>query len=500
MRRGSRSWLGTRGVLWILLAAVFLLQFAPATRASEAAANLARRLDRVLQSSVLKGAVVSVLVVREASGEVVFEREPDLQMIPASNQKILTALAVLDAFGPSHRFVTGIYADALPDKEGRVQRLFIRGGGDPAINSEDWWRLAVELRTAGLRRVEGDLILDDSALDGERWHPGLNGISSRAYHAPVGALNANYGSFTVMVGGGDRPGDPVRVAINPPIAYLKVSDHARTISAGKRRKLIVDRTGGPAHEVVTLRGTVPAGDEAKAYYRSVRDPLFYAGSVLRMQLAANGIDVAGELRRGLVPERAVELHQFEGRSLAEIVRLLMKYSNNAIAETLVKNLGALASGGVGSWESGVAELERRLGSLGLDTKRLEVVDGSGLSYENRVSSRILVEALRNARSSFQFGPELLASLPIASRDGTLEKRAEGAVGRVRAKTGLLNQVSALSGFALLPQNTGIRAGTQVAAPEAEQVVFSILINGYRGTDEAVMDVVDEFLATLTAPK
>ena len=115
---------------------------------------------------------------------------------------------------------------------------------------------------------------------------------------------------------------------------------------------------------------------------------------------------------------------------------------------------------------------------------LRVADGSGLSYENRISPRQLVAALRAAARSFRFGPEFLASLPIAARDGTLEERVEAAPGRLRAKTGLLTRVTGLSGLAEQEDGTVL--------------LFALLVNGYRGSAEAAMRAVDGFASSLTA--
>ena len=108
-----------------------------------------------------------------------------------------------------------------------------------------------------------------------------------------------------------------------------------------------------------------------------------------------------------------------------------------------------------------------------------------MSYDNRVSPRTLVRALRFAGSSFEFGPELVSALPIAAADGTLEERAKAATGEVRAKTGLLNGVTSLSGFARLGNG--------------ERAVFSLLVNGYSVPDDVAMDAVDRFAAELVRP-
>ena len=450
------------------------------------------RLEEILQSRELRDAKVSALVVRDRDGKVLYQSRADRKLIPASNVKILTAVAALDGFGPAHRFETRIWSDRPPDAEGRVGQLGVRGAGDPAINAEDWWRLAAELRATGLRQVTGDLVLDDSALDRERWNPTLKGISSRAYHGPVGALNVNYGAFAVTTRPGEKVGDPLRVEINPAIPYLRLANRGTTTAPGRRRTLVVDRIAGEGDEVVRVRGTMRQGDSPKTYYRSVLDPTKYAGSVFRMQLEANGIEVGGKLRLGRMPAEAYEILEFEGRSVAEIVDLFMKYSNNVIGETLVKGLGAAASAGTGSWENGVPEMRRRLVELGVKPEGFDLVDGSGLSYENRASPWAFVQALRIARNSFRFGPEFGASLPIAGRDGTLKKRTRASSDRVRGKTGLLNQTSALSGYAWSPVKGG-------GSDEHELLLFSILVNDYTVSDERAMGAIDRFVSVLTEP-
>ena len=421
-------------------------------------------------------------MVEHADGEVLYARSPDRAMVPASNLKILTAIATLHAFGPTHRFTTEILADRAPDPQGGVGTLYVRGGGDPALTSEDYWRLAGDLRRQGLRRVSGDLVLDDSVFDGERWHPTWGRVSARAYHAPVGALTANYGAYAVTVEPGAGAGESVSVRIDPPVTFLRLTNRARTGPAAARSSLLVDRASGSDFEQVIVSGVVPSGRGRKTYHRSVLDPARYAGAVLRLQLKANGIEVVGGTRVAYAPDDAVSLLAFRGEPVAEIVRLFLKYSNNAIGESLLKALSLRANGPPGSWHRGIEALRAELGAVGLPLAQLRVVDGSGLSYENRASPRLLVDALRLASESFEFGPEFLAALPIASADGTLEERAQDAAGAARAKTGLLTRVTGLSGLA--------------RRREGAVVAFSILVNGFRGSASDAMDAVDGFLAAL----
>ena len=421
-------------------------------------------------------------LVEGADGRVLFERDADRALVPASNAKIFTTLAAMAAFGPTHRFETRLLSESRPDAAGSIDSLVVQGGGDPAVNNEDWWQIAVALQRSGLRRVRGDLVLDDSLFDRERWHPSWGRTGSRAYHAPVGALTANYGAFSVSLRPAREAGAAVEVSLLPPVSHLIVVNQALTGPAGSQTRLRVDREARPRGEAVVVRGMLAADEPVVRFHRSVLDPARYAGSVLRWQLERQGIQVDGAVRVGEVADATEVLLKHAGRPLSEIVQLCMKYSNNQIAEALVKQLGAQVSGR-GGWRAGMTELRRVLIELGVPEKGFSLVDGSGLSVRDKATPRGIVEALRVGERSFSFGPEWVASMPLANLDGTLAERAVGAAGAVRAKTGTLDRVTALSGYVRL--STG------------EWGRFSILVNGYRGSDAAAIGAVDDFVAALT---
>lgn len=508
--RARRAALASLRILSALLAVLALLALpswaagssraegsSPAAGSPPAASPLALWLDRLLASEPLASASVGLLVERARGGEILYARGADELFIPASNQKILTALASLARFGPAHRFATRLWAPEPIDGDGVVREIVIEGGGDPVLASEDWWRLAADLRTAGLRGVRGDLRVEDELFEGPSWHPSWGNVSARAYHAPVGALTANLGAFAVSVWPRADAGSAARVAVDPPVDYLRLRNLARTASRRAQPNLSVDRVAGAAsegiaEEIVRVEGTVRKGDPGDWFPRSVLDPGLYAGSLLLHQLRANGIEVDGIVRRA---PRAGEVFSLilerPGRSVAEIVRVCLKQSSNAVAETLVKNLGAwdgLAADEEpqtrGEWAGGIRAMRRELEALGVGLAEARLVDGSGLSLQNRVSPRMLVRALRVARDSFAIGPEFVAALPIAHRDGTLERRLARVEGRIRAKTGLLSDagVTALSGY--------------VDRRDGETLIFSILVNGKAGDGEAGMEAVDRVAEVL----
>ena len=451
-------------------------------------ASLAERLDAVLARPALRGAALSVLVVDRRSGQLLYARAPDRVLIPASNLKVLTAVAALRWFGPTHRFTTSVLAPDGLGPEGSVGWLAVRGGGDPGLTSEQWWRLAADLRARGLRRVQGDLIVDESVFDAEHWRADWSPLTARAYHAPVAGLSANYGAFRVVVEPGPEPGAPLEVRVDPPLSYFQVVAEGATGGPDALRRVRVERASRPSGDRIRVTGTLPVGGEPVELYRSVSHPARYAGAVWRMQLEALGIAVEGEVRPGRIPAGATPLLSFEGRDLATLTRLFLKNSNNMMAEMLVKAMArapdeAADAGPPGTWSAGLQRMHQMLEQLGIASGALVLADGSGLSRDNRVTARQLVAALRVADASFDFGPELLAALPIAAADGTLERRADGAAGGVRAKTGLLSGVTGLSGF---------------AHSQGREMVFSALANAYAGDDRAAMDALDAFAAALVA--
>jgi D-alanyl-D-alanine carboxypeptidase/D-alanyl-D-alanine-endopeptidase (penicillin-binding protein 4) len=448
---------------------------AGAVAADTQSGELATRLSAALAHPGLRGAAVGALVVRADDGRVLFDQGGDRLLTPASNLKILTTLAALATFGPTYQFTTTIYADTPLSADGSVGSLAVRGGGDPALTSEEWWRLAADLYRKGLRRVRGDLILDDTYFDQQRWNPAWGGVSARAFHAPVGALAANYGSFAVEVQPA-RPGTPLQIGLDPPVAFFELVDHTKPGSGA----LGVERQDDGERDRIVVSGAPPSS--AVTIFRSVSDPARYAAAVFRMQLAAQGIAVDGKDRIGAVPATFREMLAFAGKPLADTIRLLMKYSNNNIGEMLVKDLGAAQSGAPGTWDNGVAAARQRLIALGLSPDGFQTVDGSGLSARNRVSPRTFVDALRIARASFAFGPEFESALPIVGRDGTLKSRAPGAMDAIRAKTGLLDGAAALSGYA------HTRAGTDL--------VFSLIVNDYQRGDPDAMAGIDGFALAL----
>ena len=442
-----------------------------------------RPLEALLRSPALRGARIGVAVSDLDTGKSLVSRQARRTMVPASNQKLLVAAGALLHWGPTHRFETRLLADAPLSEDGVLDGpLWVVGSGDPSLVSESLWKLAEELHLQGLREVRGGISVDGSYFDGRRTHADWEPLSHNPYHARVSAFAANYSSFRVEVSSGRRDGVPALVAVAPNVPYFRVRALAPTVNRQSPFQLELELLPDGSGEIVRLTGAVPLGAEPKTYWRSVELPQRYAASVLQAQLEAQGVRVRGPVRFGRAPTEAVELLAFRGESVGEIVRKLNKFSNNFIAEQLLKRLGAEWEGAPGSWQGGTRALSQLLRARGLIDEGTIIEDGSGLSPRNRVSPSSLVRIIRVLSRDFRTGPEFLASLPLGGLDGTLEDRMGDGSVPVRGKTGHLRSVASLSGI--------------LSASDGRRLAFSVIINGGRGGREDVDQAIDAFVEAL----
>ena len=452
---------------------------------------LRRAIDQLLSQQPLAGAHVSVEVVSLEDGQTLFSRGPDDLLNPASNTKLVTSAAALLRLGPEYRFSTDYLADK-PMQRGRVGTLYVKGRGDPAVNTERLTGLVADLWHRGVRSV-GEIVLDDTHFDREQYGAGWEQESSdKSWAAGVGALSLNHNAVAIYVSPGDRAGQRARVEVEPDVRdYFSIENRVATVRANGRRKLRPHTFADGERTRVVVDGRVPVRGDPMIMYRRVGDPTFYYGQVLRLLLRQRGIRVAGRVRRGVAPESATLIESYESPELAEIVRDMNKVSSNFIAEMLVKTLGAELKGAPGTWPKGLEVTEDLLGELGLPRGTYQLKNGSGLNDTNRFSAHQLTSLLGAIWKRFPVASEFIASLGIAARDGTMRLRMEGtdAAGRLRAKTGTLEHVTALSGFV---QSLG-----------GERFVFSILVNDWAGKSGPVLSSIDRMggmLASSGAPE
>ena len=479
-----------------LLAASLLLTVVPAALstaadkhgegpAGEQARQLKQAIDEIVARTPLHAARASILVAALDSGQVLYARDPDALLNPASNVKLFTSAAALARLGPEYRFETEVLVDSAPSG-GAVKGLFVRGKGDPTFVTERLWALAGEIAHRGVKAVKGDIVVDDGYFDGEREGPGYDQEKGdRSYLAPVGALSLNFNVIAIHVAGGGRVGEAGRVEVEPASEYVEIQNRTRTVKAGSRRRVAPASVRLPnGRQRIIVNGRLPVGAGDAVFYRKIDDPPAYFGWTLKRLLELRGVKVSGKVRSGAVPPTARLLAVADSVSLGEIVRKLEKTSNNFVAEQLLKTLGAEKKGAPGTWPKGVEAVEDFLAEAGIPRGAYVMKNGSGLNDANRFSSRQTVTLLREMWRRFPVMADFLAALPVAGKDGTTRWRMEGTEGRLRAKTGTLESVTSLSGY--------------VETIGHDRLVFSILVNDFPGRAHATVRAVDAVGSALAA--
>jgi serine-type D-Ala-D-Ala carboxypeptidase/endopeptidase (penicillin-binding protein 4) len=433
------------------------------------APKLKAAIDEALNEGALDEAEVSFLAVDVKTGEVLADYEPDRLVNPASNAKLFTAAAALDVLKPEHRFKTEYYVQGQL-KDGTLQgNLVVKGFGDPTVVTERLVRVANELYLFGIERITGGVIVDDSFFDaqteGKGWE--TEEAPDRAYAAGVSALSLNYNAVSIYARPGSEDGRPAVVHVDPPCEAVRLEGGAQTERFGRGFR-VVSEDAKDGTTLLTVEGAIGAREAPFRVYRRVWDPTTYFGSTLVLLLQQRGVKVQHRVSKGPVPAGARLVLVDKSPMLTEVVADLNHYSNNFIAETLIKAMGVADGGEPGTFEKGLVAARRFLEEkVGLQPGTYQFQNGSGLNEANAFTARHVVQLLTYMHRQFETSTEFTASLAVAGTQGTIghRMRETPAERRLRGKTGTLSGVSALSGY--------------VVQPAGDVVAFSILAQGYK---------------------
>ncbi|RMF86313.1 MAG: D-alanyl-D-alanine carboxypeptidase/D-alanyl-D-alanine-endopeptidase [Nitrospinota bacterium] len=444
--------------------------------------RLQAAIRRISNTPCLRQGKVGVKVVSLSRQETLVAINADQHFIPASNTKLFTTAVALLRLHPEYTFATPLFTDGKLVGDRLEGNLYLQGSGDPSLVSEELWIMVEQLWNQGIRAIKGDIVGDDRFFTGaERGRGWTNPRSVRAYNAKTGALSLNFNAIAVRVEPGRRKGEKVRVTLSPPTAYITLTSRATTSPAGSRTAITVDRRPLPQGDRIVVAGRMAAGEGPQTFYRNISHPTLFTLTVLREFLERYGIAVQGGVREGEVPPEATRLLTHHSKPLARILLDMNKFSNNFIAEQVLKTLGAEIKGPPGSFQKGLDVLEETLAELGIAPRTYTLADGSGLSPLNRVTPAQIVHLLEQMYNRFTVQAEFLASLGIMGVDGSVKERLEQtpAQRRVRVKTGSLAGVSALSGY--------------VETLQGELLAFSILMNRFACGLFQAMDLQDEMV-------
>jgi D-alanyl-D-alanine carboxypeptidase/D-alanyl-D-alanine-endopeptidase (penicillin-binding protein 4) len=445
-------------------------------------AALASAIDAILTDKRLTDSQIGVTVADANTGEVLYDRNGAKRAIPGSNDKLTTTAAALEALGGDFTYSTDVLGDRPTD--GVVAGdLYLRGAGDPTVLESDYDQMAADLADLGVSQIDGDLVADDTAFDavrsGTEW--GWEDLQY-TYAAEVSALTVasgndyHAGSVRVFIKPGAAEGDPAQITMSPANDYVEIVNNATT---GANTSVSVNRD--PHDNVIRISGTVKAGSNGTYATRSVIEPTQLVADVFADSLEDAGITVTGDLRFGeSAPQGLESLATHESMPLSELTGVVLKPSNASVAEALFKTLGYEATG-KGTFASGKAAVYAAIEAYGVDTGPIRQVDGSGISRHNMFTTDMLADLLAGVKDATWFDTWYDA-LPIACKDGTLASRmcSTPAADNVRAKTGSMTSVSALSGYA--------------TDADGRELVFSIIVNDFLYS--TVKDIEDKIAAAI----
>ena len=462
----------------LLTAAAALLLSLGSARA-EAPGGLRAARERAARKAPAPPSGVSIAIAEEGGdGPILFGLNAGEPLTIASVSKTFSTAAALAGLGKDYRFKTVLYRSGTVAIGLLSGSLLVVGGGDPNLSGRfydndihavfDRW--ADGLRGAGITRVAGDLLLNAAFFDDQYRNPGWpSGQEARWYEAPVAALSFNDNCVSVSVRPGKRPGAPAAVRFDPSTSFVKAVSSARTVSGGRRAaRVAVARRAGS--NIVTVAGTVPFSFGGWSTVIAIDDPPRYFGTVLKERLAEDGIAIDGDVRLTATrPDATWATVATTTSDLVPSIAVANKRSQSFYAEQIFKTLAA-EKGKIGSWPEAVRLEKEFLGSLGLDPSRYDLHDGSGLNPDNKVAALDIVRFLK-AMAASPMADEWVPTLAISGDGaGTLRHRfRDHAVrGRVFAKTGSLDRVNSLAGFA--------------TAASGRSYVFAIVLNGRKVND------------------
>lgn len=490
LRAGHRLFL--RAIL--LLCTMSLLETAAgAQRLTGSNHRLGRRILSLLNSNGAEHAHWGIEIVSLRNGKKLVGWNEDKLFIPASTAKLFVAATALTRLGPDFRYLTTVESPKAIGEGGVLRgNLVLVGRGDPNLSgrmlpydgrtqrpdspTKVYVDLASQVVAKGVRRVEGNLVADDSYFV---WEPVGAGWEVDDliwnYGAPVSALtiNDNVLFLTVLPG---LVGQPAAISLEPPVSFYQIDNRVMTLPRRRRtpgggttsgpRSLSIGRQ--PGSNVLHLWGQLPAGDPGWGRGLAIDDPPRFAGEFFKQELARQGVEIKGKVQvRRLEPSEVADLKgspggrspdstaaagsviaSHESLPLAESLKVILKASQNLHAEMLLRTLGRERRG-VGSTEAGLEEINGMLKQIGIAESDTVLLDGSGLSREDLVTPRAMMALLRHMDRS-EYSSLWTGLLPVAGKDGSLAERLKGRgiTGRIWAKTGSLTGVAALAGYAL----------------------------------------------------
>jgi D-alanyl-D-alanine carboxypeptidase/D-alanyl-D-alanine-endopeptidase (penicillin-binding protein 4) len=467
----------------------------PVTISRGSHAALRAFIDSMADGPDFSNAHLGILIVDPARGDTLYSRNAGKLFMPASNMKLLTSSTGLAQLGPNYRYRTmfaarGAVADGVLNGD-----LLIIGRGDPSVSDHMLKDAMIPLRliadslaARGIKRIAGRVLPYGDAFPSDVFGYGWTYADFEdSYSAPIDELLFNEGFSEATIRGGDRPGDPATVVVHPARSIPKVHVNVTTVArvagdtTGARTRMVRSRKDSTTWEE-TIEGRIGVRDTAtiELVHHNPDDAYVLA---FRDALRERGITIDDAHTDTLA--RIDTLATLSSPPLSEILKALMKPSQNQIAEMLFRTI-ALEKFGAGRPDSASAAVRAQLAQWGVSPNGAIIRDGSGLSRYDYITPETVVRILDAMKKSPNF-QVFYDALPIAGVDGTIRSRMKGtpAENNLRAKTGTVAQSRSLSGY--------------VTTADGQMLMFSFLSNNFTVPNrsiERVQDAVGVYLASM----
>ena len=425
------------------------------------------------------GGKVGVLVIDVRTGDTIAAHDEHSALNPASNAKLVTAAAALRRLGGQHRFLTGLYGKQNGDG---VDELVLRGQGDPSLRTADLWSMAHDLFDAGVRKV-GSISVDQAYFDDRYAPPAFDSQPNEwaPFRAPVSAVSVNENTATFIVRA-TKDGKDASVSVDPP-GFVDLGGSVKTSAKGDPEAVTLGLEGRGGRLGAKVGGHLPEGSRVMRIVKRVDDPRLLAGYALRAVLKEIGVEV-GEVRLGGEKQKQL-LVAHRSAPLGELVLALGKDSDNFYAETVFKTLGAEGKARPATADAAAEMATAYLKEIGAFEPGVTVKNGSGLFDANRTTPWSTCTLLRAVHRDGAIASEFVSQLAVGGVDGTLKGRFRGWAKEraIRAKTGTLESVAALSGYVVPP-------------PGRSPIAFSVLINGIPGKVSGARASIDKLVEAI----
>ncbi len=428
---------------------------------------------------------IGIEVVSLTRGEKLFQKNANHLFVPASNLKLVTAAAALHLLGVDYRFETKLYTDGIIHHNTLKGNLYLHGSGDPELIFEDLEELIFQLKLLNIHKIEGNLYIDHTLFDEISQGPGWMWDEGAEYwNAPMDALMLNHSCVDLWIKPAEAVGKSPRIYLEPKTAFVTVENRAQTsLELGD---LSVERRWMNQENVIDVKGQISTQEETRHFTVAIEKPALYTAHVFREILLKAHLSFKGKVDFKKTPTEATLLAFHLSRPLSQIVEVMLKHSDNLIADCLFKKIGETRFGAPGTWQKGSQAINDFLAKeVGLNVEKAVIKDGSGLSRYNLLAPHQFIEFLSWMHNTFSCSSEFISALPIAGTDGSLIERMEKPEikGFIRAKTGSMTGISSLCGY--------------LTTRDGELLAFSILQNGFIGkTSEYKTQIEDEICAFL----